>query len=434
METLAQKQGGHCLSQVYVNNRTKLRWSCIQNHVWEAVPSSVLKGHWCPRCASRTVADKKKIGIQKIQGYAEKKGGKVLSEEYVDQYTKIKIQCSEGHIWWPLPTNLLRGHWCPKCSGVEKLSITFFQNLAIEKGGGCLSEHYQNNMTKLKFECKKLHQWDARPADIKRGKWCPFCVGRGKTIDEMHAYAKSKKGKCLSEVFRGVDNKLLWRCEEAHIWEATPYHTINRGQWCPICASGLGERICRAIFERLLNEKFPKVRPDWLLNARGGRMELDGYSKKLSIAFEYQGQQHYQSSHFFHRNGSIEQRKEDDQQKRDLCKKHRILLIGISYTIEYEKMGDFIAEELLKNSIVPPVSPSTISIQELDVFSPHPLRKMQEVAMAKGGQCLSEKYIDRKYRLKFKCKRSHVWSTTPSSISMGTWCPICAIKYRNSRP
>lgn len=52
MGQIAEKNNGKCLSQIYVNNSTKLMWKCKNNHTWDAVPKSILKGHWCAKCAS----------------------------------------------------------------------------------------------------------------------------------------------------------------------------------------------------------------------------------------------------------------------------------------------------------------------------------------------------------------------------------------------
>ena len=68
------------------------------------------------------------------------------------------------------------------------------------------------------------------------------------------------------------------------------------------------EERCRAIFERLLNQKrvgehllFKKVRPSWLINHETGFcLELDGYCKQLKLAFEYDGIQHHVYPNPFH--------------------------------------------------------------------------------------------------------------------------------------
>jgi len=58
-------------------------------------------------------------------------------------------------------------------------------------------------------------------------------VGRG-NIEEMRKIAESRGGKCLSEHYVNVDTRLRWQCKKGHIWEAVP-SSIKRGSWCARC-------------------------------------------------------------------------------------------------------------------------------------------------------------------------------------------------------
>ncbi len=51
MIQLAKKKGGNCLSSNYINRTTKLRWQCAQGHIWNTMPSIILRGSWCPECS-----------------------------------------------------------------------------------------------------------------------------------------------------------------------------------------------------------------------------------------------------------------------------------------------------------------------------------------------------------------------------------------------
>ena len=53
------------------------------------------------------------------------------------------------------------------------------QEIAKSNGGDCLSNHYTNTITKLKFRCREGHVWKAAPRSIKEGTWCPFCYLNG---------------------------------------------------------------------------------------------------------------------------------------------------------------------------------------------------------------------------------------------------------------
>ena len=59
------------------------------------------------------------------------------------------------------------------------LTIEQMQALAKEKNGICLSTRYVNNQTKLRWRCAEGHEWEATPANMKRrmkrGNWCTKC-------------------------------------------------------------------------------------------------------------------------------------------------------------------------------------------------------------------------------------------------------------------
>ena len=113
------------------------------------------------------------------------------------------------------------------------------RELAKDRGGKCLSDNYVNNKTPLKWECELGHQWETKPNNVMRGTWCPKCAGTGRslkyTIKDMQKFAKKREGMCLSHEFKGRMRKLEWQCKESHQWEATPNNVI-RGTWCPRCA------------------------------------------------------------------------------------------------------------------------------------------------------------------------------------------------------
>ena len=118
----------------------------------------------------------------------------------------------------------------------RKLSIEEMQQIASGRGGKCLSKVYVNNKTNLLWECGQGHQWEAVPNNIKRGDWCAACAGNARlSIEEMQEIAVARGGKCLSYTYTNAKTKLLWGCSEGHQWKAVPDSVKNRGLWCPIC-------------------------------------------------------------------------------------------------------------------------------------------------------------------------------------------------------
>lgn len=50
MQNLAAGRDGRCLSDSYMEARSKHRWECSAEHQWWANPASIKKGTWCPEC------------------------------------------------------------------------------------------------------------------------------------------------------------------------------------------------------------------------------------------------------------------------------------------------------------------------------------------------------------------------------------------------
>ena len=57
-------RGGQCLSQEYSGAHSHLQWRCDLGHTWHATWNSVLQGSWCPACGGSqilTIAEMKRL-------------------------------------------------------------------------------------------------------------------------------------------------------------------------------------------------------------------------------------------------------------------------------------------------------------------------------------------------------------------------------------
>ena len=86
---LARQHGGMCLSDTYVNSKTKLLWECVEEHRWKALPTNVNRGTWCPVCAKGNSGHSQRLSLEDMMPLAKKYGGKCLSEKYVNSQTKL---------------------------------------------------------------------------------------------------------------------------------------------------------------------------------------------------------------------------------------------------------------------------------------------------------------------------------------------------------
>ncbi len=181
MQVMAALRNGKCLSDKYWNNAKPLTWQCEKGHIWEASSRATQKGAWCAVCKSK---NKNKGTIEDMQKIAEARNGKCLSVYYVNQTTKLQWQCEKGHVWNTTPGNVKEGCWCPYCAGSAKLTIEDMHALAQERNGKCLSNEYVNSLTKLQWQCEKGHIWNTTPGIVKEGCWCPVCAGKKKHNDQ----------------------------------------------------------------------------------------------------------------------------------------------------------------------------------------------------------------------------------------------------------
>lgn len=245
MKALAQKRNGDCISVNYVNDSTHLEWKCDKGHLWKATPSNIKQKKWCPKCAIEKRAGSRRGSIEELQEIANSRRGRCVSDEYKGTHSLHEWECSFGHRWKASPANVKsRKSWCPKCSRLDgqehrKLGIEKMQEYAKHRGGVCISKYYGNINKKLWWKCAEGHRWDATPANILKGKWCPRCAikKRRLTIEIFKEIAKEKGGECLSDEYFRLTQKLRWRCSEGHEWEALASSVKNAGTWCAKCSA-----------------------------------------------------------------------------------------------------------------------------------------------------------------------------------------------------
>ncbi|MBI2069552.1 MAG: hypothetical protein HYT79_03040 [Elusimicrobia bacterium] len=247
MQEMAHRHHARCLSKVYRNGKTMLRWECSMGHIFWALPRTLERRFQCPRC------DPEKgnpYTFEMIEKIITDKGGRCLTGayEFTNALTRMAVECGQGHHWEPLAASLKRGSWCPYCAGKVKKTIEEMHHLAQTRGGYCLSDQYVNNQTPLLWQCRQGHQWRAKPHGIARGHWCLICSGhKTKTIQDMRTLARLKGGACLSRIYSNNHTPLKWRCGEGHVFFHRPNDVAQGGLWCSRC------RKSRSVEKRRLN-------------------------------------------------------------------------------------------------------------------------------------------------------------------------------------
>ncbi|MBL7914651.1 MAG: hypothetical protein JNL49_06355 [Bacteroidia bacterium] len=239
LKKIAASHGGVCLSKKYqpVEN---MEWKCANNHTFKLRTSRIVKGFWCPWCSGYY-----KHNIEEMRTIAKERGGKCLSNEWKSALSNLSWRCKEGHRWEALPKSILKGHWCPECSHVKPLSLEDFKAYALKHQGECLNTTYKSHVTPIIFKCKEGHTWRTHRKCINDNVWCRICAESRFTdreikalfnpgIEDAKILGRAMNGECKSNYFIDLNAPLRWKCNKGHEWKAS-YNWVRKGTWCPKC-------------------------------------------------------------------------------------------------------------------------------------------------------------------------------------------------------
>jgi hypothetical protein len=356
---------------------------------------------------------------QYILDIVEEKGGVINETLYINKRPHINFTCENGHTIIKRMDSFKKT-WCAECT---KNDISHAHVLAEKMSGKFLSDVYINSHSHYMWECAKGHQFSAKYSNVTSGKWCRQCLKLD--YDEVKDLIESKGGVFIT-TRENLNSKkpMEIKCSEGHTFKSR-YSSIKKGSWCPHCQEHVCERTCRKIFEFIYKKPFSKKRPEWLQGSTG-RLELDGYCEELNLAFEYNGQQHYERVPYWHKTeAAFERGKTRDAEKKKLCRENNVELVVIPYTIPYDKLYEYIYEN---SPNVPDETPEFISYDDLDLcgMGQDKLRMVaRKVADEWQGELLSTTYANNTSPLNFRCKDGHEFTQTWGSILAGIFCKKC---------
>ena len=179
----------------------------------------------------------------KAKELANSLGGELLSTPYQGVDAKYKWRCKLGHEWQASYYSVVqRGQWCGRCHGTLRTpeeQLFKAKIIAQDHGGVCLSSEYKGSTQKLEWKCQYGHVWEASLSNISRGKWCPWCAGNkvdaATQLKRAQQTAKSHGGILLSNTYERNKTPMRWCCAEGHEWEASFSTVVGRKAWCGRC-------------------------------------------------------------------------------------------------------------------------------------------------------------------------------------------------------
>ena len=266
----------------YINANTKIRFKCLKcEHIWEATPTSILRGNGCPNCA----IIRKRMTKEEFLNKANSIGNDVdILSNYIDTSTPISVKCNLcSYIWETIPYKLLISGGCEKCTKGNRMKSTqeYIEELKKKEIIYFPLEEYKGTNTPISHKCPICETtWSVKPSHVLNYHGCPRC--------------KNSSLEILTDKYLTNHN----------------IYFIN-------------------------NYKYNN-----LFGIRGGKLSYDFYLPEYNALIECQGMQHEKPVEYFGGEKKFATQQEHDRRKREYAKQHNINLLEIWYYENVEEKLD----------------------------------------------------------------------------------------------
>jgi hypothetical protein len=332
---------GGIVITMYIDSMTYVTIKCFEGHFWDVMPYIINDGHWCPRCAKNCP----KWSMEKFITVVNSKEG-LLLENYSSDMIKVHIRCYYGHIFRMAPHEVKKGHWCPKCANLcpEQAYIKFINEL--NRRGGTLLTNYINSYNYVTIRCSNNHIFTTKPTTVTSNKsWCPHCWGNTPEAAQadLERIVVERKGR-VHVPYQRSKIKVLIECEYHHFWWTIPYNIIS-GHWCPMCKESLLEREARLFLEK---NNLPFLREHSISELHRKRYDFYFEYNGNKFLLELDGKQHFNYVDHFNDNMEEFQHTQNMDRIKMLASYHfGYLIIRIDYT-QLNMIGYHIVQALTK--------------------------------------------------------------------------------------
>ena len=229
----------------------------------------------------------------------------------------------------------------------SKHDIDFVRDAIESVGYTLLENEYENSLQKLTIQCNKEHIFPMSFKVFSRGHRCSYCAGKRQyDTSEVSDILKDIGYILLTKEYKSNRQKLEVLGPDGNKYETTLF-AIKVNKILPHIKNKKNKKeiLCRNIFEEITGKSFEKARPEWLVNPNTEySLELDGYCEELKLAFEYDGEYHFEKIG----SSDVDTQHGRDLIKNKICEKEGVRLIRVPYYIK-DKYS-FIHNEILNNN------------------------------------------------------------------------------------
>ena len=254
IKQIATNNGGECISDKYVDNRTKLIFRCGNNHIWKAAPYSIKSGKWCPYCNSsiseeicRSVLEKifnSKFPKKRPKWLIGPSGNRMELDGHcsdlniafehngMQHYKVIDYFNDEKSFLLGKKHDKLKAELCAQ-NNIKLIIIPALFDITEIKDLACV---LNKEFIRLKINC-----FVDGISDID------FASVYNKNILKCTEIINKKAGRLLSSVCVNNSSRLDVECENHHNFTIS-FEKLKQNRWCPFCS-----KTCKKTMDDVVN-------------------------------------------------------------------------------------------------------------------------------------------------------------------------------------
>ena len=235
-----EKHGYNLLSSHYECNKQKLFLRCPIKHEYSASFSAFQRGQRCPHCCEYTHDKRTNEAVGDILSGL---GFKMLSG-YRGSQNKVRVVCSNGHEFERVFGDFIGDHTkCVFCLG-QNPDVNRLIDRVMELGYRVQNPgDYVNQHTKLKMVCVNGHTFETSYRILKNGK-CPQCsLTKPMSVDGMKRLIGDEPYEVVDRFKRTTKTSARYaytiKCSSGHHFTSYP-NEWRKGHRCQRCVSVQG--------------------------------------------------------------------------------------------------------------------------------------------------------------------------------------------------
>jgi hypothetical protein len=155
------------ISEKYINNKIKLEYICICGNKASINFDNFKRGNRCGSC--------KTFSLKQVEEYFKERGCKLLSKEYKNTKSIVEYICNCGNKSSIRFGHFKDGSRCMKCGGNERLEYEYIFNYFKEQNCKLLSTEYINNYSNIRYICNCGNESTITFKHFKEGSRCRDC-------------------------------------------------------------------------------------------------------------------------------------------------------------------------------------------------------------------------------------------------------------------